>query len=74
MINRATLVAASLALLVSAVLANEPKTAVKQRKADALDIIPEDVFVAIAIRNVSELTSVRYFYPHLCLAKRTLLH
>ncbi len=56
MINRATLFAAPFSLLVSAVLANDPKPAVEQPKANALDIIPEDVFVAIAIRNASELT------------------
>lgn len=57
MISRAILVAAPLALLVSAVLANEPKTAVEQTKADAFDIIPEDVLAAVAIRNVSEFIS-----------------
>ena len=56
MINRATLAAASLSLLISAALADEPEAAADHRKADSLDIIPEDAFVAIAIRNLSELT------------------
>jgi len=55
MINRVTLIAASLALLASATLAEEPKIATEHRKADALDIVPKDVFAAVAIRNLSEL-------------------
>lgn len=52
---RATWCICCLALLASPVFADEPKTPADKKQPDALDAIPEDAFIAIAIRNVSEL-------------------
>jgi hypothetical protein len=44
------------ALLASSVYADEPGKPAKGKSADALAVVPEDALVAIAIRNVQELT------------------
>jgi len=55
MVNRTIEVVASSLLALSITCAGDAGQAAEQKGANALDIIPENVFAAIAIRNVSEL-------------------
>ncbi|MCH7727904.1 MAG: hypothetical protein IH991_15720, partial [Planctomycetes bacterium] len=56
MFRRVILVFACLVLSVTSTQADVVKKPNDKKKTDALDIIPKDVFAAIAIRNVAELT------------------
>lgn len=56
MVFRATFVVILLSLLVSTARADDSPKATARKQTTALDIVPEEVVAAIAIRNVTELT------------------